>query len=159
MAENKSDKSDKAAVEATDEALVVEPVVESTVESAPATFVPPVEAIAPPAAEPVAPAPAAPATAAAAAAAAGPHYMSIVAFALGLAGVLSPGLPSIAAIVLGHIGLAKEPTGRTFAIIGLVAGYLVTGMFVIGMIILFSIWGVVLSSILTAVPWESLPRR
>ena len=92
--------------------------------------------------------------------AAAPHYLSIVAFTLGLAGVVSPGLASIGAIVLGHIALSKEPTGRTFAIIGLVAGYVVTGMFVLAMIIFVSIWGVVLSSILATVPFlEPVPMR
>lgn len=98
-----------------------------------------------------APAPA-PAPAPAVAVAAGPHYLSIVAFAVGLAGLLSPGLPSIAAIILGHIGLAKEPTGRTYAIIGLVSGYLVVGMTLIGVIVFFSMFGVILSSVLAMLP-------
>lgn len=95
---------------------------------------------------------AAPAPAPAVAVAAGPHYLSIVAFAVGLAGLLSPGLPSIAAIILGHIGLAKEPTGRTYAIIGLVSGYLVVGMTLIGVIVFFSMFGVILSSVLAMLP-------
>ena len=89
----------------------------------------------------------------------GPHYYSIVAFALGLAGLLSPGLGSVAAIVLGHIGLAKEPTGRTFAIIGLVTGYAVCGIFIIGMVLLIAFWGVLISSFAIAMPWEAMQGR
>ena len=126
--------------------LPEEPVVEPAADS----FAPPADPasthVPPPPAAPVAPAPA------------GPHYLSIVAFTLGLVGVISPGLPSLAAIVLGHIGLSKEPTGRTFAIIGLVAGYVMVGLFVIGMIVFFSIWGVVLSTILSSIPFEGRIR-
>ena len=105
------------------------------------------DAGAPPAAAPpyvAAPAAAPPVT--------GPHYLSIVAFTLGLVGIISPGLPSIAAIVLGHIGLAKEPSGRTFAIIGLVAGYAIVGLFIIGTIIAIAFTGAILSAIMAAVP-------
>ncbi|MFB2572943.1 DUF4190 domain-containing protein [Micrococcus sp. IITD107] len=55
--------------------------------------------------------------------------LSIVAMVFGILGVLSAGtmfLPQLAAIVLGHIGLRKEPNGRGFAIAGLVMGYVVT---------------------------------
>jgi len=95
-------------------------------------------------------------------AATGPHYLSIVAFTLGLVGIISPGLPSIAAIVLGHIGLSKEPSGRTFAMVGLVAGYVMVGLFVIGVILFMTFWGIAMSAIFAGLgdmAMGGLPRR
>lgn len=55
--------------------------------------------------------------------------LSIISMVCGIAGVVTMGtmfLPQLAAIVLGHIGLRREPRGRGFAIAGLVMGYVVT---------------------------------
>lgn len=60
-----------------------------------------------------------------------PKGLSIGALVCGIVGVVTFGflfLPQIAAIVLGHIGLSKEPAGRGMAIGGLVMGYLVAGL-------------------------------
>ncbi|NUP73062.1 MAG: DUF4190 domain-containing protein [Sinomonas sp.] len=44
----------------------------------------------------------------------------------GIAAVLGFGvliIPQVAAVVLGHLGLSREPAGRGFAIAGLATGY------------------------------------
>lgn len=68
--------------------------------------------------------------------------LGLIAMICGIVGVVTGGalfLPQIGAIILGHIGLAKEPQGRGFSIAGLVMGYLVTGawvlLFLLGMFV------------------------
>ena len=63
--------------------------------------------------------------------------MAIAAMVLGIVGVVTGGmlfLPQILAIILGHVGLNKDRQSRGFAIAGLVMGYLVTGLWIIGII-------------------------
>lgn len=55
-----------------------------------------------------------------------PKGLSIASMVCGIAALVGFGfflLPQIAAVVLGHLGLAREPAGRGFAIAGLVMGY------------------------------------
>jgi hypothetical protein len=53
--------------------------------------------------------------------------LSIASLALGAGGLVFGwafvGLPSIAAVVLGHLALRREPEGRSLAVPGLVLGY------------------------------------
>lgn len=60
--------------------------------------------------------------------AAPPRTLSLTALILGAGGLLLGwtllGLPSLAAVVLGHLALKREPEGRTLATVGLVLGYL-----------------------------------
>jgi hypothetical protein len=53
--------------------------------------------------------------------------LSTTSLALGAAGLVFGwallGIPSIAAVVLGHLALRREPEGRTLATSGLVLGY------------------------------------
>lgn len=63
-----------------------------------------------------------------------PKGLSIAALVCGIVGMVTFGflfLPQLAAIVLGHLGLSKEPAGRGMAIGGLVMGYLVAGLWVL----------------------------
>ncbi|WP_413542494.1 DUF4190 domain-containing protein [Citricoccus nitrophenolicus] len=63
--------------------------------------------------------------------------MAIAALVLGIVGVVTGGflfVPQILAIILGHLSLNKDRQSRAFAIAGLVMGYLVTGLWVIGVI-------------------------
>ena len=57
-----------------------------------------------------------------------PRGLSIASLVLGAAGLLAGwvflGVPSIVAVVLGHLALVREPAGRSLAIPGLVLGYL-----------------------------------
>ena len=81
---------------------------------------------------------------------ASPQGMSIAALVLGALGILVGwsmlGAPSIAAIVLGHLALRREPAGRTLAITGLVLGYvgvaigLLVAIFVIAAVVLPFLW-------------------
>ncbi|KHL02774.1 DUF4190 domain-containing protein [Sinomonas humi] len=55
-----------------------------------------------------------------------PRTLSIVSMVCGIASLLGFGfllLPQLAAIVLGHLALSREPAGRGFAIAGLATGY------------------------------------
>jgi Domain of unknown function (DUF4190) len=56
-----------------------------------------------------------------------PRALSTTSLALGAGGLVFGwaflGLPSIAAIVLGHLALRREPEGRSLATTGLVLGY------------------------------------
>ena len=56
-----------------------------------------------------------------------PRGLSIAALALGAGGLVFGwaflGLPSLAAVVLGHLALRREPEGRSLAVTGLVLGY------------------------------------
>ena len=56
-----------------------------------------------------------------------PKGLSIASLCCGIAVFLGLGLfilPQIAAVVLGHLALLKEPAGRGLAIAGLILGYL-----------------------------------
>ena len=55
-----------------------------------------------------------------------PKSLSIASMVCGIAALLGFGfilLPQIAAVVLGHLALSREPSGRGFAIAGLAMGY------------------------------------
>jgi hypothetical protein len=63
-----------------------------------------------------------------------PKTLSIIALVLGIVGIASGGflfIPQIGAIVLGHIALRREPSGRGMAIAGLVLGYLVIALWLL----------------------------
>lgn len=64
-----------------------------------------------------------------------PRGLSIASMALGLAGLafgwFMLGVPSVVGVILGHIGLKREPAGRAFAITGLVTGYVGIGIGII----------------------------
>lgn len=68
--------------------------------------------------------------------------LSVASLVLGLAGVTVGvamlGIPSIAAVVLGHLALSREPAGRREALGGLVLGYagILFGVFVTVLIVL-----------------------
>ena len=50
-------------------------------------------------------------------------------------------LPQLAAVILGHLALRREPSGRGFAIAGLVMGYIglaLTVLAIVGLTILAS---------------------
>jgi Domain of unknown function (DUF4190) len=67
--------------------------------------------------------------------------MAIAAMVLGIIGIVTGGIlviPQILAVVLGHLGL-KDPRGKGFALAGLIMGYLVMGLWVLGLISLFSL--------------------
>jgi len=57
-----------------------------------------------------------------------PQALSITAMVLGLVGLAFGwamfGFPSLAAVIVGHLGLKREPEGRPFSITGLVTGYI-----------------------------------
>lgn len=56
-----------------------------------------------------------------------PKTLSIASMCCGIAVYLGFGffiLPQLAAVILGHLALRREPSGRGFAIAGLVMGYL-----------------------------------
>jgi hypothetical protein len=57
--------------------------------------------------------------------------LSIAALVTGIGGIVFGwavlGLPSIAAVVLGHLALAREPEGRRLALPGLILGYVGIG--------------------------------
>lgn len=59
--------------------------------------------------------------------AAAPRGLSMASLILGVAGLLVGwgflGVPSIVAVVLGHLALRREPEGRTLAVGGLALGY------------------------------------
>jgi hypothetical protein len=76
-----------------------------------------------------------------------PKGLSIASLCCGIAVYLGFGffiLPQIAAVILGHLALRREPSGRGFAIAGLVMGYLgliLTVVAIVGITILASIAG------------------
>lgn len=58
--------------------------------------------------------------------AAEPKGLSIASMICGIIGIVTGGflaVPQIAAVILGHIALKKEPAGRGFALTGLITGY------------------------------------
>jgi hypothetical protein len=81
---------------------------------------------------------------------AAPQGMSITALVLGILGIVVGwsmlGAPSIAAIVLGHLALRREPAGRTLARTGLVLGYvgvavgLIVAMVLLAAVVLPFLW-------------------
>jgi hypothetical protein len=67
-----------------------------------------------------------------------PKGLSIGALVCGIVGVVTFGflfLPQVAAIVLGHIALGREPAGRGMALGGLIMGYVVAGLWLLLIII------------------------
>jgi Domain of unknown function (DUF4190) len=57
-----------------------------------------------------------------------PRGLSIAAMVCGIVGLalsffLMGFLPALAGVILGHIGMKKEPTAKGFAITGLITGY------------------------------------
>jgi hypothetical protein len=76
-----------------------------------------------------------------------PKGLSIASLCCGIAIYLGFGffiLPQLAAVILGHLALRREPSGRGFAIAGLVMGYLglvLTVLAIVGITILASVAG------------------
>lgn len=74
-----------------------------------------------------------------------PKSLSIASLCCGIAVYLGFGvfiLPQLAAVILGHMALRREPSGRGFAIAGLVMGYLglaLTVLAIVGLAILASL--------------------
>ena len=74
-----------------------------------------------------------------------PKSLSIASLCCGIAVYLGFGffiLPQLAAVILGHLALRREPSGRGFAIAGLVMGYLglvLTVLAIVGLTILASV--------------------
>ncbi|PJJ73176.1 uncharacterized protein DUF4190 [Diaminobutyricimonas aerilata] len=68
-----------------------------------------------------------------------PKGMSITALVLGLSGFFvswfTLGIPSILAVVFGHLALKREPAGRGMALTGLITGYAAIGIFVIFLVL------------------------
>lgn len=59
---------------------------------------------------------------------------------LGIAGIVLVFLfavPSVLAVILGHVALKKEPAGRGMALAGLITGYI--GIGILALIIVFGI--------------------
>lgn len=80
-----------------------------------------------------------------------PRGLSIAALVLGLVGLFLSwflfGLPSLLAVIFGHVALKREPAGRGMAIGGLVTGYLVLLLGVlgaVGLVVAFLVFGVAL---------------
>lgn len=66
-----------------------------------------------------------------------PRGLSIAAMVCGISvfvGFGFFGLPQIAAVVLGHLGLAREPAGRGMALAGLIMGYVGIGLTIAGLL-------------------------
>lgn len=74
-----------------------------------------------------------------------PKGLSIASLCCGIAVYVGFGfilLPQIAAVILGHMALRREPSGRGFAIAGLVMGYIglaLTVLALTGLAMLFSV--------------------
>jgi hypothetical protein len=69
--------------------------------------------------------------------------LSIASLVIGIASFFGFGffvIPQIVGVVLGHIGLKREPTGRGLAIAGLIINYL--ALLIMFGFILFMIWAV-----------------
>ncbi len=72
----------------------------------------------------------------------GPHGgqasgVAIASLVLGIVGIVTGGfllVPQVLAIILGHVGLRHGRTSRGFAIAGLIMGYLVTGLWLLGIV-------------------------
>jgi len=73
-----------------------------------------------------------------------PKGLSIASLCCGISIYIGFGfilLPQIAAVVLGHMALKKEPSGKAMAIAGLVMGYVGIALTVIAFIFFFAIIG------------------
>ena len=74
-----------------------------------------------------------------------PKTLSIASLCCGIAVFLGFGfilLPQVAAVILGHMALRREPSGRGLAIAGLVMGYIglaLTVLAIVGLALLFSV--------------------
>ena len=74
-----------------------------------------------------------------------PKALSIASLCCGIAALVGFGfflLPQIAAVILGHMALTREPAGRGMAIAGLVLGYVGVAL----TILVIVIFGIVISS-------------
>jgi Domain of unknown function (DUF4190) len=74
-----------------------------------------------------------------------PKALSIASLCCGIAALVGFGfflLPQIAAVILGHMALTREPAGRGMAIAGLVLGYVGVAL----AILVIVIFGIVISS-------------
>ena len=74
-----------------------------------------------------------------------PKALSIASLCCGIAALVGFGfflLPQIAAVILGHMALSREPAGRGMAIAGLVLGYVGVAL----TILVIVIFGIVISS-------------
>ena len=74
-----------------------------------------------------------------------PKALSIASLCCGIAALVGFGfflLPQIAAVILGHMALSREPAGRGMAIAGLVLGYVGVAL----TILVIVIFGIVVSS-------------
>jgi hypothetical protein len=77
--------------------------------------------------------------------AAEPKTLSIASLCCGIAVFVGFGfilLPQIAAVILGHMALRREPSGRGLALAGLVMGYIglaLTVLAIVGLALLFSV--------------------
>lgn len=63
--------------------------------------------------------------------------LAIAAMVLGIVGIVTGGfllVPQVLAIIMGHLSMKQGGQSRAFAIAGLVMGYLVTGLWVLGII-------------------------
>lgn len=63
--------------------------------------------------------------------------MAIAAMVLGIVGIVTGGfllVPQVLAIILGHLSMKQGGQSRGFAMAGLIMGYLVTGLWVLGII-------------------------
>lgn len=70
---------------------------------------------------------------------AAPKALSIASLCCGIAAVMGLGfflLPQLAAVVLGHLALIREPGGKGLAIAGLVLGYVALAITVLVVIVL-----------------------
>jgi hypothetical protein len=68
-----------------------------------------------------------------------PKVLSIASLCCGIAALVGFGfflLPQIAAVILGHMALAREPGGRGMAIAGLVLGYVGVALTILVIVIL-----------------------
>ncbi|MFJ5957486.1 DUF4190 domain-containing protein [Paenarthrobacter sp. NPDC092416] len=73
-----------------------------------------------------------------------PKGLSIAAMICGIAIYIGFGfiiLPQIAAVILGHLGLNREPAGRGMAIAGLIMGYVGLAITVVVLIVFFAAIG------------------
>jgi hypothetical protein len=74
-----------------------------------------------------------------------PKTLSIASLCCGIAVFVGFGfiiLPQIAAVILGHMALRREPSGRGLALAGLVMGYIglaLTALAIVGLALLFSV--------------------
>lgn len=94
-------------------------------------------------AQPGQPAPAAQPYAGYPTAPAAPRALSITSMSLGIAGIvlgwMIPLLPSIAAVITGHLAQRREPAGRAFWLTGLITGYVGIALAALGLVLVI-IW-------------------